>query len=212
MPLEGLKAEDLLPITNKKSKSMNIAEILRNAPKGTKLYSPIFGDVKLECVANWGVHQIRVSFLDATLQRCIADFTSDGRFTVKVGECLLFPSKKNRDWPTFKVKSQFPTTIKESSEVLDLSVDTEDWYKEDKIGVLRNLLICRDAWWKLDDYWEPDWTDSDTDKWVIENYDEDIRVDAYTNTNFILAFRTEEIANKFLETFHDLIESCQELI
>lgn len=26
---------------------MNIAEILKNAPKGTKLYSPLFGEVEL---------------------------------------------------------------------------------------------------------------------------------------------------------------------
>ena len=26
---------------------MNIAEILKNTPKGTKLYSPIFGEVEL---------------------------------------------------------------------------------------------------------------------------------------------------------------------
>lgn len=27
---------------------MNIAEILKECPKGTKLYSPLFGDVELE--------------------------------------------------------------------------------------------------------------------------------------------------------------------
>ncbi len=31
---------------------MNIAEILKNAPKGTKLYSPLFGEVKLESVSD----------------------------------------------------------------------------------------------------------------------------------------------------------------
>ena len=27
---------------------MNIAEILKDAPKGTKLYSPLFGEVELQ--------------------------------------------------------------------------------------------------------------------------------------------------------------------
>lgn len=31
---------------------MNIAEILKNAPKGTKLYSPLFGEVKLQSVSD----------------------------------------------------------------------------------------------------------------------------------------------------------------
>lgn len=29
---------------------MNIAEILKDAPKGTKLYSPLFGEVELKVV------------------------------------------------------------------------------------------------------------------------------------------------------------------
>lgn len=31
---------------------MNIAEILKDAPKGTKLYSPLFGEVKLQSVSD----------------------------------------------------------------------------------------------------------------------------------------------------------------
>lgn len=31
---------------------MNIAEILKDAPKGTKLFSPLFGEVKLESVSD----------------------------------------------------------------------------------------------------------------------------------------------------------------
>ena len=30
---------------------MNIAEILKDAPKGTKLYSPLFGEVELQSVS-----------------------------------------------------------------------------------------------------------------------------------------------------------------
>lgn len=33
---------------------MNIAEILKDAPKGTKLYSPIFGELELDEVTNRG--------------------------------------------------------------------------------------------------------------------------------------------------------------
>lgn len=30
---------------------MSLAEILKNCPKGTKLYSPIFGEVKFKCIS-----------------------------------------------------------------------------------------------------------------------------------------------------------------
>lgn len=191
---------------------MNIAEILKNAPKGTKLYSPIFGDATLLSVDKKSINVM------ARELSCWV-FSPEGKLSSsrppENGECLLFPSKENRDWTTFKVESQYPNTYALCCKALNIDInDNERGYghKSMLLVNLQQLLVCRDAWWKLDDYWEPNWADSDTDKWVIENYDEDIHVDAYTNTNFILAFRTEEIANKFLETFHNLIESCQELI
>ena len=78
---------------------MNIAEILRKCPSGIKLYSPVFGEVELAqvdydedypitCIAKNGAHQI---------------FTRDGMlyFNYPDAECMLFPSKDQRDWNKF---------------------------------------------------------------------------------------------------------------
>lgn len=185
---------------------MNIAEILKNAPKGTKLYSPICGELILDRINNTGEP---IMLQDET--GYFVSFTADGRYYPDYpnAECLLFPSKDNRDWSKFKVEPKFPTNIDDCRKINGLTYLNELAAKLDK---LRKLIIARDAWWKVDNNWEPNWADSDTDKWVIECYYEDIRVDAYTNTNFILTFRTEEICNKFLETFRDLIEQCKEFI
>lgn len=82
---------------------MNIAEILKDCPKGSKLYSPIFGEVKLIEV------NIEVNSEDIIVETCKstnAYFDIQGRF--KIGydnaECMLFPSRENRDWSTFKKK------------------------------------------------------------------------------------------------------------
>ena len=85
--------------------NLNLVEILKDAPKGTKLWSPICGDCELE----------RIYFEDkddvVPIEcRTIADeqmcyFTANGHYnTIFTGaECVLFPSKENRDWSTFKV-------------------------------------------------------------------------------------------------------------
>lgn len=73
---------------------MNIAKILKNAPKGTKLYSPIFGEVELD--------EVNDTFIEVENCSFRASFYSDGRYAYN-GECLLFPSKDNRDWNNFYI-------------------------------------------------------------------------------------------------------------
>lgn len=74
---------------------MNIAEILKNVPKGTKLYSPIFGEVTFMCTSG-----LYIEVLDSI--NIIREFWHDGRF-YKNGECMLFPSRGNRDWNNFYI-------------------------------------------------------------------------------------------------------------
>lgn len=79
---------------------MNIAEILKDYPQGTKLYCPIFGEVKLWEIKLTEDFPITVCFNNNTIE----SFTADGRLynTYNNAECILFPSKENRDWSTFK--------------------------------------------------------------------------------------------------------------
>ena len=73
---------------------INIAEILKDCPKGTKLYSPLCGECTLHSVID---NYIKVE----DKEEYIRDFLSNGKITL-YGECQLFPSKENRDWSTFK--------------------------------------------------------------------------------------------------------------
>ena len=79
--------------------NINIAEILRDMPKGTKLYSPLFGEVKFEeSVGNI----ISIS----TISERKATFWKEGKYFSDYlqSECLLFPSKEMRDWNKFAWK------------------------------------------------------------------------------------------------------------
>lgn len=87
---------------------MNIAKILKDCPKGTRLYSPIFENCTLDHVKR-GVYKgyDDVIYVNVEFACCKQySFDSEGRFsanTNKLGECLLFPSKENRNWSKFKV-------------------------------------------------------------------------------------------------------------
>ena len=78
---------------------MNITEILKYCPKGTKLYSTIFGEVEFEKVVN--TNMIKV-ILPCTFSTKTENFFGDGSYS-KYGECVLFPSKDQRDWKKFKL-------------------------------------------------------------------------------------------------------------
>jgi len=84
----------------------NIAEILKDCPKGTKLYSPICGECELLEITNRYALAIRVKCVKS---KRIFIFSADGRFMYNgnEGECLLFPSKENRDWSTFNYTKRF---------------------------------------------------------------------------------------------------------
>lgn len=90
------------------NENLNLVEILKDCPKGTKLYSPIYGDVELEkvCLDN-GIqgYPIKIKIPNLTGAFPVGSFTKDGRlYAEHSGECMLFPSKEQRDWSKFKVK------------------------------------------------------------------------------------------------------------
>lgn len=77
---------------------INIAEILKDCPKGTKLYSPLFGNVTLEEVDTSITVPIKV--IDSlNSYNC---FTKTGLYYNRANaECLLFPSSEMRNWSKF---------------------------------------------------------------------------------------------------------------
>ena len=101
------------------NENLNLVEILKDCPKGTKLYSPIYGDVELEevYINDDKSYPIRVKISKNTFN----SFSEDGRnYREYNGECMLFPSKDNRDWSKFKpLKPKFdPKTLKPFDKVL----------------------------------------------------------------------------------------------
>ena len=112
------------------SKNIDLIKILKNCPKGTKLYSTIFGEVEfVECD---DLYQIVVTKEDKYYY-----FTSEGvfifeRIKYNLGECCLFPSREIRDWNKFTIpwhkKEKFdPKTLQPFDKVLVRIFKTAKW-------------------------------------------------------------------------------------
>lgn len=101
----------------------NIAELLKDAPKGMRLYSPLFGEVRLVCVTVDGNILVETESHDNRYFAYNGVFRMDG--TYPNAECLLFPSNKVRTWVgwTPPVKPMF----KPKQWVLVRDCDNQTW-------------------------------------------------------------------------------------
>lgn len=123
------------------NENLNLVEILKDCPKGTKLYCPFYGEVEFQKVCEQGVcdqeYPINVVAYYYTEQHPNGEpvtrtFTSDGRHTTyyKTDECVLFPSKDQRDWSKFKPKKpKFdPKTLQPFDKVLVRDYSSGYWH------------------------------------------------------------------------------------
>lgn len=107
--------------------NINIAEILRDCPKGTKLYSPIFGNVSLERLLDYVEYPIYV--VDKNSGQI--PFSKDGLYLTNYSdaECQLFPSREMRDWRKFFKRGDV-VYIKEANYVTDYAI-FDSWKNDD---------------------------------------------------------------------------------
>ena len=89
------------------NENLNLVEILKDASPGTKLWSSICGECELTRVVttNTTAYPIECSTKNYQGRLESVVFTVNGEYTSQFeeGECVLFPSKDNRDWSTFKI-------------------------------------------------------------------------------------------------------------
>ena len=111
------------------NENIDLMKILKDCPKGFDLYSPLFGNVKLNSISGCYIE--------------IIDNMGSGAYFNKLGQyvstyevlndCLLFPSKDQRDWSKFtaswyKKKEKFdPKTLKPFDKVLVRDECYERW-------------------------------------------------------------------------------------
>ena len=102
------------------NENIDLTKILKDCPKGWKLYSPLCGEVKFDSITENSEFPITV--LNETMGIYL---TREGTYCtgIEEAECILFPSKDQRDWSKFTApwykKDKFdPKTLKPFDKVL----------------------------------------------------------------------------------------------
>ena len=140
--------------------------------------------------------------------------------------------EENGKYYAVKQKPKYPSSYEECCRIVNASpyvklvynlADGQTYsYDVDNLHVcenLRQLRICRDAYWKiageemgLGKPWEPDWSNAAQRKYCIVNTEGNVLKWVQKTTNKIFAFPTEEIRDAFYENFKDLIEKCKKFL
>lgn len=126
---------------------MNIAEILYECPRDTKLYSSLFGELSLLYVLPCSLYPI---YCKVIRSGSTVSFTEDGKFHIKDAEPTLFPSKEQRDWSKFVESDQKQVPeLKPFDKVLVRDGDDEEWVCDFFSHIDEcNMYKCVGTWFK----------------------------------------------------------------
>lgn len=89
------------------NENINLLNILKDCPRGTKLYSIPHGEVEFYQIEVGNTDRpICFEFKNKKGDLYMVTVTADGKYADVDGECILFPSKDQRDWSKFKVEPE----------------------------------------------------------------------------------------------------------
>ena len=112
------------------NKKIDLTQILKDCPKGTKFYTPTWGEVTFIKINIGCVYPICI---ETNVYDDYINLTKDGRYlSIPNTECIIFPSKEQRDWSKFTApwhkKDKFdPKTLKPFDKVLVRDSCNDTW-------------------------------------------------------------------------------------
>lgn len=128
------------------NENIDLTKILKDCPAGTKLYSVIYGDVKFSHISK----DSRCPIILHTYKGGVTVVTKHGRHNIDYemeGECILFPSKEQRDWskftaPWYKKERFDPKTLRPFDRVL-IRANNKTVWEPDFFGYIDgNWIMC----------------------------------------------------------------------
>lgn len=156
------------------NENINLCEILKDTPKGTKFYTPLCGEVEFDIIMDFSHYPIRT-----TTNNNYYYFTKEGCYeTEGTPECLLFPSKDQRDW------SKYQRPFKDG-DILTTKLGSIFIYHYSKLEEMSNKSICC-AHIAI----------NPTDKTILNN-------DEFSTYMSMCSFATEEEKQKLFQTIKD---------
>lgn len=138
------------------NENIDLTKILEGCPKGTKFYHSIYGNIYFKYILDNSEYPIRLSKCNDGLGE--ESVTEKGIYHRNYdGECVLFPSKDQRDWSKFerfwdkpKVEKFDPKTLQPFNKVLVRGQNGQDWIAIffSHIDNIFNMVVCGGQYWK----------------------------------------------------------------
>ena len=112
------------------NENIDLTKILKDCPNGTKFYTSVWGEASFERILERGFYTIGIDTLSGYKY-----LTKEGRYiNADDAECILFPSKDQRDWskftaPWYKKERFDPKTLKPFDKII-ARVEGGIWFCE----------------------------------------------------------------------------------
>ena len=138
------------------NENIDLTKILDGCPKGTKLYSTVYGEVIFSEIDSSSYYPIRLNYYRGVeIFPTTISFTKDGKSIYEYGECTLFPSKEQRDWSKFErfwdkpKKKKFDiSTFQPFDKVLVRNRICDYWNAFPFSHMIKRRAICCDFSWE----------------------------------------------------------------
>lgn len=114
---------------------MDLTKILK---VGDRIYTPLFGYIEIMSINR----SKKFSIMAYANGSGYVSFTSDGKPYESTPECLLFPSKDNRDWSTWETKKEYP--FKPFDKVLVRNNEAQEWKASFFSHIINGKIKCID--------------------------------------------------------------------
>lgn len=128
------------------NENVDLTKILKYCPKGTTLYSTIYGEVEFDRIKEGDVYSIIFTIKSGN----VGTVTSDGKHHNDFdGDCTLFPSKEQRDWskftaPWYKKERNTISCLekqgKKSDDEIEPKFKAGDWLYANELNNYANLI------------------------------------------------------------------------
>jgi len=126
--------------------------------------------------------------------------------------CKTYPIREGESWISDFGKilhiDVLPTPNTKRNCIVDRNLLPNEEYAKAMLALCQ-LIQLRDCY---NDGWVPDWSNDINPKYCIIIFHNHILKSILSETSTILAFKTEELRDKFLNNFRDLIEIAKPLL
>ena len=118
---------------------INLVNILKHCPEGTKLYSPLFGEITFKAISSSNNILCKATKYNGEIKTVVFTHLGRGYCEFTNAECILFPSEDQRDWGKFQMPAKRGDIMMFTDKSAVFMIDTKKDTYTDTIAYAGNL-------------------------------------------------------------------------